>query len=77
MNRFTPILKLKRPRGPGSPKPPKLGELCAYYNIAPDSIADFCSEHFGSDSAAHDARYDAAATYLCLRAAITNGDISL
>lgn len=77
MNRFTPILKLKRLRGPGSPKPPKLSELCNYYNIAPNSIAEFCNEYFGCYCAAHDARYDASATYLCLRAAITNGDISL
>ena len=77
MNRFTPILKLKRPRGPASPKPPKLPELCDYYSVSPDTVAARCREWFGSSAAPHDARFDAAATYLCLQAAITKGDIAL
>ena len=77
MNRFTPILKLKRLRGPGSPKPPKLGELCDFYGITPDSIAAFCATHFTHSGSAHDARYDAAATYLSLRAATEKGDATI
>lgn len=76
MNHFTPILKLKRPCGPGSPKPPKLTELCAYYGVDDETIARCCREWFGGGDCAHDARFDAAATCLCILEAEKKGDLT-
>lgn len=75
MKTFTPVLKLKRLRGPGSPKPPKLTELCAHYGIDDAAVAARCAEWFRGGGSSHDARFDAAATYLCLLQAIRAGDI--
>ena len=77
MNHFTPILKLKRLRGPGSPKPPRLSELCAHYGVTDALILDACRTWFGDGTAAHDARFDVAATYLALMHARCAGDIAL
>lgn len=76
MNAFTPILKLRRLRGPGSPKPPKLTELCAHYGVDEAMISAHCRQWFGADAASHDARYDACATYLALLTATKKGDLS-
>lgn len=75
MNAFTRITGLRRRYG-GSPKPPKLEELAAHYDLSPDVIARQATEWFGGGVTAHDARYDAAATCLCLFAAAQSGDLA-
>ena len=60
----------------GKHKPPNLEELCNFYNLTEDDILCFCVEVFGKSAyKAHDARYDAAATYLCIARGQENGDV--
>ena len=60
----------------GQRKYPRLSELCDYYRIVPEMIRNTCSVLFCTDgTAAHDARYDATATYLCVLAALRIGDL--
>lgn len=60
----------------GQHKPPRLDELCRYFLINRDEIEKACEHIFGRHGyMAHDARYDATATYLCISAAQRRGDI--
>ena len=59
----------------GRPKPPRLEELCDHYQISEDMILTASSRWFAGGQAAHDARYDTAATFLCLAAAHRKGDL--
>lgn len=74
MNYFTPITKLKRKYGP-HPKPPRLEELCAHYALDAETIAAQSAIWFGGGLRSHDARFDTAATYMCLLAATRVGDV--
>lgn len=65
MNRFTKEMGLPRRCGRG-PKPPRLMELAAYFGLTEEEIASAAGEWFGGGDVAHDARFDAAATWLCL-----------
>lgn len=58
----------------GKPKPPRLSELWAHYGLTEAEISAFAEDIFGGGSGAHDARFDAAATYLALVRAISAGD---
>lgn len=75
MKYFTPITGLKRKESAVHPKPPKLEELWTHYGLSPAAIAAHCLEWFHGGAHAHDARFDAAATYLCLLEAATRGDL--
>ena len=57
------------------PKPPSLKETMAHYEIAPEKVSSLCGEWFGGGGDFHDARFDAAASLLCLAAAQFRGDI--
>jgi len=60
----------------GKHKQPRLDELCSYFGITEDSITKTCVEIFGNSAyRAHDARYDATATYLCILEGQNRGDL--
>ncbi len=66
MNHFTGNMKMRRKFQSYRPKPPKLIELKEYFSIEDDFIQAKASEWFGDSGNQHDARFDAAMTYLCL-----------
>lgn len=57
----------------GRPKPPSLKELTAYFDAGSEEIARQAEEWFQGGGSAHDARYDATATMICVRRAIERG----
>lgn len=60
----------------GQRKPPRLEELWRYFGLKEDQIQQKCAEIFGlRDYRAHDARFDATATYLCVWEAQRRGDV--
>ncbi|NLD51287.1 MAG: 3'-5' exonuclease [Clostridiales bacterium] len=75
MNYATGIMNMERKVNTGRPKPPKLEELCAHYGVDAQQIQQHCARWFGGGNNQHDARYDTAATYLCLLAAVDRGDL--
>lgn len=74
MNRFTQITRLRR-IGNRSFKPPRLEELTEHYGLSSGCIAERAGQWFGDSMAAHDARWDAAAAWLCVLEAVARGDI--
>lgn len=60
----------------GKPKPPRLSELWAHYGLDEAEIAAFAADIFGGGAGAHDARFDAAATYLAIVQAQRAGDLT-
>jgi len=75
MNYFSAIMKMKRKVDIGRPKPPKLEELVVHYDLSDETVLQRAAEWFGGGLAAHDARFDTAATYLCLAEATVRGDV--
>ncbi len=75
MNFATGLMNMKRKVVTGRPKPPKLEELCQWYGVDETQISQACNDLFQGGSQLHDARYDTAATWLCLKAAIDRGDL--
>ena len=75
MNHFTSDVNLKMKVNIGRPKPPKLIELCEYFELTEEGIAAKAQEWFGDGNAAHDARFDTAATYLCVLEATRRGKL--
>lgn len=73
MKFFAPIMGLIDTKG--KKKPPKLKELCLYFELKSDAIQEATERYFGECGRAHDARYDATATYLCLKAADEAGQL--
>lgn len=60
----------------GRHKPPRLSELCGYMGIKDERIQRFCVEMFGKSAyRAHDARFDVAATCMCIKEGQRRGDI--
>lgn len=60
----------------GKHKPPNLGELCRHFRLSDEEIEKYCIHMFGPSAYhAHDARFDAAATCLCIMQAQERGDI--
>jgi len=47
-------------------KPPRLDELTRHFGLTEEFIAKKCKKWFGGGNHFHDARYDAAAAYLCM-----------
>ena len=75
MNYFTSDMNLARRVNIGRPKPPRLEELVQFFGLAEDFIAEKCAEWFGGGGALHDARFDTAATYLCLAEGTKRGRV--
>lgn len=75
MNFATGIMNMRRKVVTGRPKPPKLEELCQWYGVEEPAVVAACDSLFQGGSQLHDARYDTAATWLCLKAAIHKGDL--
>ena len=55
---------------------PSLARLCEWYGVSPEDVAARCAAWFSGGEAAHDARFDAAATWLCVKAAAARGDLA-
>lgn len=68
MNYFTGNMMMKRKFQTYRPKPPKLIELKEYFSIEDTLVEEKSAEWFGGGGTQHDARFDAAMTYLCLKA---------
>jgi len=47
-------------------KPPRLEELCNHFGLTREFIAAKCQKWYGGGDHYHDARFDAAAAYLCM-----------
>ncbi|HSK69466.1 MAG TPA: 3'-5' exonuclease [Candidatus Limnocylindria bacterium] len=77
MNFASGLMNMRRKVVTGRPKPPKLGELAQYYGVTDEMAAEGAAQWFGTSGALHDARFDTAMTWLCLRAALANGDLRL
>ncbi len=75
MNYFTSLTNLKRKVDIGRPKPPRLEELVEHYGFTPEQVSANAQLWFGESGAFHDARYDTAATYMCLYEATERGDV--
>lgn len=74
MKHFNTALHLKNKTGQS--KLPRLEELCSHYRIEDDAVFDLCYQVFGEGRyQAHDARYDSAATLLCVLEAQRRGDV--
>ena len=60
----------------GKHKYPRLEELCGWLGVSEAEIEKNCVALFGNSAyKAHDARYDATATYLCILAGQAHGDL--
>ena len=75
MNHATGIMNMARKVAIGRPKPPKLEELFAYYDISEETIRGSAMAWFGAGNDMHDARFDTAATWLSVQAAVEQGDL--
>ena len=75
MNYFTADMAMKRKFQTGRPKPPKLVELAEYFALEEEEIEKNSAEWFGGGENAHDARFDAAMTFMCLREGAKRGMI--
>lgn len=74
MKHFDMALHLKSRTGQA--KPPRLDELCAHYMIADKDVLALCERVFGEGRyRTHDARYDSAATLLCVLEGQRRGDV--
>ena len=70
---FTPIMKLVDKQG--KKKPPKLNELRRHFGLTERMVSKATQEIFRYCGKAHDARFDAVATYLCLVEANKTGQL--
>ena len=75
MNFFTAAMGMERKVRTGRPKPPKLEELAAHFGVTAEAAQALSAAAFGGGGDQHDARYDAAVTYLCLEAATRAGAV--
>ena len=75
MNYFTGDMMMKRKFPTGRPKPPKLIELKEFFSIEDGDIEKNSASWFGGGEIAHDARFDTAMTYMCLKEGAKRGMI--
>ncbi|NLG26221.1 MAG: 3'-5' exonuclease [Clostridiales bacterium] len=75
MNYFTGVMSMARKVNIGRPKPPKLEELVAFFGLTPEQVAAQAAEWFGGGGTTHDARYDTAATCMCVLEAARQGQL--
>jgi len=65
-NYFQGIMMMKRKYQTGRPKPPKLVELAEFMELTDEIIGEASARWFEGGAQAHDARFDAAMTFLCV-----------
>lgn len=75
MNYFTGDMMMKRKFQTGRPKPPKLIELKEFFGLNDEDIEKNSAQWFGGGGIAHDARFDTAMTYMCLKEGAKRGMI--
>lgn len=76
MNFATGLMNMARKVVTGRPKPPKLSELAAYYQVSEEEVLAHTRTLFETgDSGLHDARYDTVMTWLCFNRAQEAGDL--
>lgn len=76
MNYASGIMNMKRKVVTGRPKPPTLSELAAHYGVTEEETSQKAAEWFACGQLSlHDARFDTAMTYLCLKRAMEKGDL--
>lgn len=73
MNYFTGNMMMRRKFQTYRPKPPKLIELKEYFALDDQAIEENSENWFGGGAASHDARFDTAMTYMCMKAAADQG----
>lgn len=66
LKHYTQEAHIPLKQNPNVLKPPKLTELNDHFGLSQEFIASKCAKWFGGGDHPHDARYDAAAAYLCM-----------
>ena len=66
LKHYTEEANIPMKQNPNQLKPPKLTELTEHFGLSQDLIAKKCARRRGGGDHPHDARYDAAAAYLCM-----------
>lgn len=66
LKHYTEEAHIPMKQNPSQLKPPKLTELTEHFGLTQELIAQKCARWFGGGDHPHDARYDAAAAYLCM-----------
>lgn len=72
-NYFSGIMMMQRKYQTGRPKPPKLIELAEFLGLTEERISACAELWFGGGAQAHDARFDAAMTFLCVQEGTARG----
>ena len=66
LKHYTEEAHIPMKQNPNQLKPRKLRELTEHFGLSQELIAEKCARWFGGGDHPHDARYDAAAAYLCM-----------
>ena len=66
LKHYTEEANIPLKQNPNVLKPPKLEELTRHFGLTQEFIAGKCRKWYGGGEHPHDARYDAAAAYLCM-----------
>lgn len=66
LQHYTREANIPLKQNPNVLKPPKLIELTEHFGLSEEFIASKCHKWYGGGDHPHDARYDAAAAYLCM-----------
>lgn len=66
LKHYTREANIPLKQNPNVLKPPKLVELTEHFGLSQALIARQCEKWFGGGDHPHDARYDAAAAYMCM-----------
>lgn len=66
LKHYTEEAHIPLKQNPNVLKPPRLDELTQHFGLSQEFIASKCQKWFGGGDHPHDARYDAAAAYLCM-----------
>ena len=66
LKHYTKEANIPLKQNPNVLKPPKLTELTEHFGLTEAFIAQKCHKWYGGGDHPHDARYDAAAAYLCM-----------
>lgn len=66
LQHYTQEANIPLKQNPGKLKPPRLEELMKHFGITPELVTRKCRKWFGGGDHYHDARFDAAAAYLCM-----------
>jgi len=66
LKHYTEEAHIPLKQNPNVLKPPRLEELCNHFGLTEAFIAEKCRKWYGGGDHYHDARFDAAAAYLCM-----------